>query len=607
MSDAIAGSARGWSALATDPRALARVIESAPYAAVLYRVDGDSTYRVVALNDPAAVALDHPAIEVLGLTLGEMVDGDELAMHTRRYDDVVRTKEPVEYSIEAATGPDNAVCRCRFRVSPVSDDLGDVAYLFGTWWDVTDEEPTAVAGARELQIALTASEARVHESDARLAERETQLANAHARLQAGEELLAESATRLQDADTRLQEAEARSDHLSEAEALAREREERSRALIQNAPDMMLVLDETGFVLDASPSVQRILGLDPADWAEHSIFELVHPDDKERVLAAVAQNVADGEVAPMTEFRLRAGDGTWRVLEATSNNRYDDPAVGGLVVNVRDITDRRHLEDALGEANKLEAVGRLATSVANDFDHLIGTITARAQRALAAVPDDSNLRSDLEELAGAAARATSLVGQLLTLGRRPAGPVTLVDVGDVVRSMEPMLRQMLGPAVGLACGGPRIPVWVSIDHAALEQIVMNLVVNAGDACASEGGQIVVRTTSITVGDGDGPETPEWADLPSGRYVILSIHDDGAGMDENTEAQALEPFFTTRPGQSTGLGLSIVHGIVVSHGGRLAIETALGDGTTVRIALPETVPVTDDEAEAPADHAAPASTS
>lgn len=705
MSDAIAGSARGWSALATDPRALARVIESAPYAAVLYRIDGDSTYRVVALNDPAAEALEHPAIEVLGLTLGEMADGDELAEHTRRYDDVVRTREPVEYSIEAATGPANAVCRCRFRVSPVSDDVGDVAYLFGTWWDVTDEEPTAATEVRELQNALAASEARSQESDARL----------------------------QEAESRLQESETRNVRLSEAEAFTREREERfrtiadcaptliwttdpngaidsvnrawrdfrgitqadgpeddqtalhpddyervlttwhtalatrtpyaisarmlrsdgewrwfkmqavprivddqfagfigaaiditdrvdaeealrrseerSRALIENAPDMMLVLDETGCVLEASPSVQRILGLDPADWAGHSILELVHPGDSERVLAVIEKNVAEGGVSPLTEFRFRAGDGTWRVLEATGNNRYEDPSVGGVVINVRDITERRHLEEALGQANQLKAVGRLATNVANDFDELIGTITARAQRALEATPEESELRSDLQELVGAAARATSLVGQLLTLGRRPPGPTTLVDVGDVVHSMEPMLRQMLGPAVGLACGGPRVPVWVNIDPAGLEQIVMNLVVNAGDACSSEGGQIVVRTTSIAVGSGsDGSATPEWTELAPGRYVVLSVRDDGVGMDENTEAQALEPFFTTRPGQSTGLGLSIVHGIVVGHGGRLDIQTALGDGTTVRIALPETVPVTEVDTQAQtsksADQATPA---
>jgi len=667
VSDVTTGSARGWSALAADPRALARVIESAPYAAVLHRGVDDGGYHVVALNDSAAAELDRPAIDVLGLTSAEMVDRDELALHLARYDEVVRTAAPVEYTTEVGTEPDGLIRRCRHRVSPVSDDAGEVSYLFGTWWDITDDEPVVADVTRRLEGAVQDAEARLQESDARLHDTDARLQDAEARLQEGE-------ARFQDTVTQLQESEARFRNIAdsaptliwttdrdgtldsvnrawrefrgageraeledsasvlhpddhervlttwhtalatrtpysistrmlradgewrwfkvhaaprladgeftgfigaavditdrvEAEQALRRSEERSRALVENAPDMIIVLNEAGCILEASPSVQRILGLDPADWSDRSVFELIHPDDQERILGALAQNLAEGGVGPVNDFRFRAGDGTWRVLEAIGNNRYDDPSVGGLVVNARDITERR----------KLEAVGRLAASVAKDFDELVGTIASRAQQVLDAAPESSELRSDLEELAGSAKRATSLVGQLLTFGRRPPTPATVIDVHEVVCSMEPMLRQMLGPAIGLACGGPRFPVWVRVDRAGLEQIVMNLVMNASEACSPSGGQVVVRTESVTVGDGhDGPEAPDWADLTPGRYVVLAVHDDGPGMDDATSDQALEPFFTTKPGQSTGLGLSIVHGTVAGHGGRLVIQTAPGDG-------------------------------
>ena len=156
-----------------------------------------------------------------------------------------------------------------------------------------------------------------------------------------------------------------------------------------------------------------------------------------------------------------------------------------------------------------------------------------------------------------------------------------DLHGVIKSMEVMFRQLLGPAVGLAVGGPSIPADVRADQSQMEQVFLNLVVNARDACSDRGGQIVVRTEIV---DLPAEDRIDPIDVPSGRYVIVSVRDDGAGMDPSTQAQAFEPFFTTKEGKGTGLGLSIVYGIVNQSGGHLSVESAPDAGSTVRVYLP-----------------------
>jgi signal transduction histidine kinase len=280
-----------------------------------------------------------------------------------------------------------------------------------------------------------------------------------------------------------------------------------------------------------------------------------------------------------------------------NNLLDNPAVGGIVVNASDVTETRRLAASLVQSQKLEAVGRLAGGVAHDFNNLLTAISGYAEALLTDLPDDSEHRDDVVELARAAGRATTLVQQLLTYGRKQPTQPTVLDVRDVVSSMEPMLRQMLGSAVGLACGGPRLPANVTVDRSQLEQVLLNLVVNARDACEAAtsqedggqaGGQIVIRTESVDL------DRAALVDVPGaapGRYVVLSVRDDGCGMDGATREQVLEPFFTTKRDQGTGFGLSIVHGIVSEHGGHVTVQSEPGQGTTVRVALPESVEAED----------------
>ena len=365
-----------------------------------------------------------------------------------------------------------------------------------------------------------------------------------------------------------------------ADALRRS-EERFRALVENAPDMIALLDREGRLIEASPSASEILGLEPDDYIGHPIFELIHPDDRAEMLDVFTGRLDVPGFGHTIEFRLAASDGTWRVIQAVGNNLFDDPAVGAFIVNARDVTERSRLEEQLAQAQKLEAVGRLAGGSAHDFNNVLTAISGYAELLLADLPDAFEHRDDLEELARAADRATALVEQLLAFARKQDVQPEVFDLHGVIRSMEVMFRQLLGPAVGLAVGGPGIPADVRADRSQMEQVFLNLVVNARDACSDHGGQIVVRTEIV---DLPAEDRIDPIDVPSGRYVIVSVRDDGAGMDPSTQAQAFEPFFTTKEGKGTGLGLSIVYGIVSQSGGYLSVESAPDAGSTVRVYLP-----------------------
>jgi two-component system cell cycle sensor histidine kinase/response regulator CckA len=365
-----------------------------------------------------------------------------------------------------------------------------------------------------------------------------------------------------------------------ADALRRS-EERFRALVENAPDIIAILDREGRLIEASPSAGVILGLEPADYVGLSIFELIHPEDQGRMLEVFTERLQEPGFGGTVEFRLATSDGSWRVIEAIGNNLLDDPAVGAFVVNARDVTERSRLEEQLAQAQKLEAVGRLAGGIAHDFNNILTAISGYAELLLADVPADFEQRDDLEELARAADRASALVEQLLAFARKQTVQATVFDIHAVIRSMEGMLRQLLGPAVGLAVGGPATPAGIRADRSQLEQVLLNLVVNARDASRPTGGQIVIRTEIV---DLPAEDRVDPAEIPPGRYVVVSVRDDGTGMDPSTQAQALEPFFTTKEGKGTGLGLSIVYGIVSQSGGHLHVDSEPGSGTTVRVYLP-----------------------
>jgi PAS domain S-box-containing protein len=347
-----------------------------------------------------------------------------------------------------------------------------------------------------------------------------------------------------------------------ADVLLRSREELFRSLIENASDVITILSADGTSLYESPSVERVLGRTPEEIVGTRSFALVHPDDVEGVEATFAAIVAGEEPGP-TEFRLRHLDGSWRTVEAIGRRRRQD-GEWVVVVNYRDVTDQRLLQEQLLQSQKLEAVGRLAGGVAHDFNNLLTAIGGYSQFLVAGFDDDDPRREDALEIVRAADRAAALTSQLLAFSSRQVLLAEVLDLGEVVDGLENLLSHVLGKIELSTSIEPGCRV--RADRGQVEQVITNLALNARDAMPA-GGKVELAVRRV---DGE---------------VELSVRDSGVGMDPETITHVFEPFFTTkRAGKGTGLGLATVYGIVTQSGGEISIASEPGKGSTFRVLLP-----------------------
>jgi PAS domain S-box-containing protein len=253
---------------------------------------------------------------------------------------------------------------------------------------------------------------------------------------------------------------------------------------------------------------------------------------------------------------------------------------GVGIAVTDLTEVKRLEEQLVQAQKMEAVGRLAGGVAHDFNNLLTVINSYAELILFD-PELSKGREEIEEIRGAAARAAKLTRQLLAFSRRQAMEPRIVNPNDVLRGVETLLRRLIdGNITVVADLSPDTPL-IRVDPGQLEQVAMNLAINAADAMP-DGGTLTLTTSSRTMPDDILRRNP---DLRPGTYAVIELRDTGHGMDADTLAQIFEPFFTTKePGRGTGLGLSTVYGIVMQSEGHVEVESALDQGTVFTVYLP-----------------------
>ncbi len=350
--------------------------------------------------------------------------------------------------------------------------------------------------------------------------------------------------------------------------LARQRrtERLFRSLTEDAQDIVNLIDREGTLRYVSPAAERALGWMPEELIDRSALELIHPDDTRVVVSTIGHALANPRQAVSAEFRFRHKDGSWRVFEATGRVL---PTAGGpplLIVVSRDTTERRELEARLREAQKMESLGRLAGGVAHDFNNLLTAILGSAALLKQELPEGSRARTELDEIASSGERAARLTSQLLAFARRQPIALRVVDVAELVRGMEGLLRRLLREEIELVIEAGPGPATVRGAADQLEQVMVNLVVNARDALQHRG-RITIATRR------------------TGELVQLSVSDTGSGMSEEVQRRAFEPFFTTKPpGQGTGLGLATCYGIVEQSGGTIAAESAPGRGTTVRIQLP-----------------------
>jgi PAS domain S-box-containing protein len=354
-----------------------------------------------------------------------------------------------------------------------------------------------------------------------------------------------------------------------------------RSIIENSLDVIAVLDLDGVVRYASPSAKPTFGYKVEELVGRPIFELIHPEDRATVGSRLRKVVLEGATPEKLEVRFGHRDGSWRTLSVLGNRLPSEAGVTGMIVNARDITDRLQLEAQLHQAQKMEAVGRLAGGVAHDFNNLLTVIQGYGELLEKSVAEKPEEREGVDEILKAAARASALTRQLLAFSRQQVLERRVLDLGAVVSDVEKMLKRLIGEDVEVVFVKAADLGRVKVDPGQIEQVVLNVAVNARDAMPG-GGRLTIALADASLGASlaTSPDV-----IPPGRYVVLSMTDTGCGMDAEILSHAFEPFFTTKEtGKGTGLGLATVYGIVRQSGGYVAVASAPGEGTTLRIFMP-----------------------
>jgi PAS domain S-box-containing protein len=363
-----------------------------------------------------------------------------------------------------------------------------------------------------------------------------------------------------------------------AEATLRASEERYREIVETTSEGVVLLDSDGRIGYANDRFAAMVGRPRPELPGASVLDLLAATDR----AAIEQALAEvrGGAPTQLEVGLHAHDGrvVWARVALTARVGDDGEPAGALAM-VADVTEQKTIEAQLRQAQKLDAVGQLAGGLAHDFNNLLTVIDGYAA-LLVAGADDATAR-DLAMIRDAAARASGLTRQLLTFSRAQTATAQVVDVSGVVASVEVLLRRLIREDVDLVVTAATAPTRVRADPGQLEQVLVNLAINARDAMP-EGGTLAIRTDRVVLDDGDGPGAPP------GDYVLITVEDTGCGMTADVAARVFEPFFTTKEqGKGTGLGLSTVYGIVTRAGGHVRVASEFGVGTTFEVYLPATV--------------------
>jgi two-component system, cell cycle sensor histidine kinase and response regulator CckA len=386
-----------------------------------------------------------------------------------------------------------------------------------------------------------------------------------------------------------------------AETLLHESEDQLRRIFSAVNDGLIVTESSGEIVRVNAAAARIAGIPGDQLTGLDVDTLLSPSEEDMATGATEAGVvpvpgrerhtddgregsADSDFDPsrpadeeLREARVVRPDGTVRCVEVA----VAAFAPGRFVHTVRDVTTQREVQEELRQAQKMESIGRLAGGVAHDFNNLLTSINGNCEIALLDLTADDPSRACLEEIQSSGRRAANLTRQLLAFSRKQVLQPSNLSLGDVVRRMETLLRPIIGEHIELRFVYGRGVGPVRADRTQVEQVVLNLVVNARDAMPL-GGTLSVEVAECTL---DRPRQTEHGSISAGEYVCLSVSDTGAGIPAEVRPSIFEPFFTTKAtGKGTGLGLATVYGIVRQSGGELTLESEPGEGTTIRMYLP-----------------------
>ncbi|HTE44282.1 MAG TPA: response regulator [Gemmatimonadaceae bacterium] len=370
--------------------------------------------------------------------------------------------------------------------------------------------------------------------------------------------------------------------LIESEIEARRTSQLLQSLINVAPQAIVAVDLDWNVTRWNAAAEQLFGWTATEVLGHPLPYI--PDDDRSAFEGLKSSIVAGKATgPIEVRRTRKGGTSVSVLFSAGSLRDPEQNIVGYIAFLTDMTERKRLEEQLRQAQKMEAVGQLAGGVAHDFNNILTVITAYTGLLLLEERNPER-RSHLEQVAGASTRAAALTRQLLTFTRQQVVQVRPVELNSVVRELEPMLRRVLRANIQLDAVLDDSAGIVLADRTQLEQVLMNLVVNASDAMP-EGGSLVIETRGVDVA---GRATGIHPNLPKGRYANLVVRDTGSGMDEATSRRIFEPFFTTKEvGKGTGLGLATTYTIVTGLGGDIVVMSEVGLGTTFDISIPQSL--------------------
>ncbi|WP_022852990.1 PAS domain-containing hybrid sensor histidine kinase/response regulator [Thermodesulfatator atlanticus] len=365
--------------------------------------------------------------------------------------------------------------------------------------------------------------------------------------------------------------------------LAEKRGERHRLLFETiwnrAPLMILGIEpHTGEILLANKASEKILGYPPHELFGRKVFELISPEEREKAFKC-CQQICQGEEKEDLEFSWITKDGEKRLLKS-SCFLVNIPEEGNIIFNVaRDITREKRLSEQLIQAQKMEAVGRLAGGLAHDFNNLLTSMTSYLDLLKAHKNNPEKIEQIIENIKLSLERTSNITQKLLTFSGKHPQKSTILDIARFLKDMREFWQRLVGENIEVKVFSPESEIYVQIDDTHLQQIIMNLVVNARDAMP-EGGELTIKL-EIKEADVSSFNEPDQDSI----YAVLSITDSGTGIPEEILPHIFEPFFTTKPpGKGTGLGLAMVYSLVKQYGGHISVYTEKGKGTTFKLYFP-----------------------